>query len=161
MHNPFPLYSPRLLKGMLQAGHAFFVRQTYPRGSDHFNKPKGTFLISPYPDVNRANLHFEAIKNDRHRFLYDISKPRHIEKLHLAAAQPEGYKIYAPLLPAAWKPSDLMAGKIRRYIAQHLQWRPGRDGVQSNLFLQFGELFITLRSGTQEVKIPLSAVERL
>lgn len=163
MHNPFTLYTPLLLNGMLKAGHRYFVRQTYKRGMDHFDEIKNTaFLISPYPDESRAMMHYDALKNDGNRFLYSVLNTDHLEKLNIAVTQPAGYKIYAPLLPGPWKPSDIMAGKIRRYIDHVLHWHLSRkEGVRSNLFIQFGELFITLRSGKHEIKIPLSDIERL
>jgi hypothetical protein len=162
MHNPFQLYSPRLLDGLLKAGHTHFVRQTYKRGIDHFDPlPKGSFLVTPYNETAKANMHYEALVNDANRFIYNTGIKEHLEKLHIAANQPAGYKIYAPLLPGPWKPSDIMAGKIRIYVSRILKWHPGKQGVHSDLFLQFGELFITLKSGIHEVKIPLSDIERL
>lgn len=162
MHNPFQRYTTQLLDGLLKAGHTHFVRQTYKRGIDHFDPQKGAFLISPYNELSKANMHYEALKNDGNRFLYDVAENEHLKKLYIAATQPGGYKVYAPLLPAPWKPSDIIAGKIRRYINQVLHWQPRvKEGVNSNLFIQFGELFITLKSGSHEIKIPFSDIERL
>jgi hypothetical protein len=162
MHNPFQLYSPQLLDALLKAGHTHFVRQTYKRGLDHFDPLlKGSFLISPYNEAAKANMHYEALVNDGNRYIYNITIQEHLEKLNIAVNQPEGYKIFAPLLPREWKPSDIMAGKIRIYVSRVLKWQPGKQGVHSDLFLQFGELFITLKSGIHEVKIPLSDIERL
>lgn len=163
MHNPFQLYSPQLLHALLKAGHKYFVRQTYSRGLAHFNEEqKGAFLISHYSDKSKAQIHFEALKNDGNRFLYDTFEKGHLEKLQTAATQPTGYKIYAPLLLQQWKPSDIMAGKVKIYIDHKLKWRAGRgDTVKTNLFIQFGEIFIALKLGIHEVKIPLSEIERL
>src|SRR4051812_15028950 len=126
MHNPFPLYSQRLLDALIKAGHKYFVRQTYKRGINDFDtEQKGAFLISHYNDLNKATVHYEALKNDANRFLYDISNTEHFKKLKTAAEQPAGYKIYAPLLQQEWKPTEQIAKNIKSYIDYKLQWRPG------------------------------------
>lgn len=162
MHNPFSLLSHELLDALVQAGHQYFVRQTYRRGLDHFDAGvRAAFLISHYTDKSKAQIHYKSLSSDPHRFLYDIEAPGHLEKLRIAAGQPEGYRIYSPLLQREWKPSGMMAQKIRNYIDDQLHWKPGKkQGVKTDLFLQFGELFITLKWKTTEVKIPLAEIER-
>lgn len=160
MTNPFQIYSPALLAALMKAGHVYFVRQPYARGIDHFEEGlKGAFLISHYREEGHARMHFEALQDDRARCFYKIHESEDLAKLELAAWQPAGYRIYAPLLLKPWEPSRTLKGKVRQYIDQHLQWRQGN--VRTNLFTQFGELFLTLKRGTQEISIPLSAVERL
>lgn len=163
MHNPLVLFSTDLLNSLIKTGHTCFVRQTYKRGIDHFDeKQKGAYLFSHYNDISKATMHYESLNMDANKFLYDISKREHLEKLKVAANQPEGYKIFSPLLQQEWEPSDIMKGKVRRYIDQKLKWHPGsNDMVRTNLFIQFGELFITLKLGIREIKVPLSDIERL
>jgi hypothetical protein len=163
MHNPLVLFSTELLNSLIKTGHAYFVRQTYKRGVDHFGeKQKGPYLLSHYTDISKATMHYESLNMDANRFLYDISKQEHLEKLKVAAGQPQGYKIYIALLQKEWTPSDIMKGKVRRYVDQKLKWHPGRnETVKTNLFIQFGELFITLKLGIREIKVPLSDIERL
>ena len=161
MINPFQLYSPDLLQALLRAGHRYFVRQTYERGSfQDAGTTQKAFLISHYDNASRANVHYEALVTDANRFLYDVSDPAHLEKLEIAASQPAGFRIFTPMLLRPWKPTEWIKGKVRKYIDQKLAWQPGRStGVKTNLFTQFGELFLTLKSGIHEVKIPLSDVE--
>jgi hypothetical protein len=163
MHNPFALYSNRLLDALMKAGHKYFVRQTYKRGVNQFDtEQKGAYLISHYNDLNKATIHYEALANDGNRFLYDISNTEHLEKLRLAAQQPAGYKIYTPLLQQEWKPTEQIAKKIRSYIDYKLHWRPGRsETVHTNLFTEFGELFITLKFRIYKEKVPLSDIEKV
>lgn len=163
MTNPFQLYTTELLQALIKSGHKYFVRQTYKRGIDHFdNGAKKAFLISHYNDISKAKMHHEALTLDGNRFLYDVSNGENLDKLKIAAAQPVGYKIYTPMLSNPWVPSDVMKGKVKRYIDQKLKWSLGRnDTVRTNLFTQFGELFITLKLGINEIEIPLSEVERL
>ena len=164
MHNPFALLTPALVAGLLKGGQTYFVRQTYKRGIDHFNTElKGAYLISYYNDISRANIHMEALGHDPARFLYDMSIPQHKERLVTASRQPEGYAVFVTLFPEKkWMPPADMKNKIKRYVGRFLNWKPGRDDtVETKLFSQFGEVFITLKYQVHEVKIPLSDIEKL
>jgi len=161
MHNPFVLLSARLLESLIKAGNTFFVRQTYKRGKNLLDPlNKAAFLITHYTDYSQAKTHYDNLYNDPNRFLYNITEPEHYEKLTLAATQPEGYKIYSPLIQQPWKPTPEMAAKIRNYIGQKLSWSPKRsDTVKADLFVQFGELFITLKYERDTINLPLAELE--
>lgn len=161
MHNPFVLLTTRLLESLIKADNIFFVRQTYPRGKNQLDPlNKAAFLFTHYTDYSRAKTHYDALDNDPNRFLYNITEPEHYEKLFIAAGQPEGFHIYSPLVPQPWKPTAPIATRIRHYIQQKMGWNPGRsDAVKADLFIQFGELFITLKFGIHEVKLPLAEIE--
>jgi hypothetical protein len=162
MHNPFPLHSQRLLDALIKAGHKYYVQQTYKRGINPFDaQQKGAFLITHYNNLDRALEHFEALKNDGDRFLYDVTNAEHFEKLKAVVQQPAGYKTCTPLLQQPWKPTVGLGQKIKRYIDSELRWIPGRnDTVHANLFIEFGELFITLKYRIHEVKVPLVDIEK-
>jgi hypothetical protein len=161
MHNPFVLLTTRLLESLIKAGNHFFVRQTYKRGKNELDPlNKAAFLFTHYTDYSRAKTHYDTLDNDPNRFLYNISEAEHYEKLFIAAGQPEGFKIYSPIVQQAWKPTAPIATKIRNYINQKLNWTPARtDAVKADLFVQFGELFITLKYGIHELKLPLADIE--
>jgi hypothetical protein len=161
MHNPFVLLTTRLLKSLIKAGNTFFVRQTYPRGKNPLDPlNKAAFLFTHYTDYSRAKTHYDTLDNDPNKFLYNINEPEHYEKLFIAAGQPEGFHIYSPLVQQPWKPTPAIANRIRNYINHKMKWAPARtDTVKADLFVQFGELFITLRSGIHEVKLPLAEIE--
>jgi hypothetical protein len=163
MHNPFVLFSPKLLDALIKSGHGWFVRQTYRRGMGPFDSAlKDAFLISHYPDQTKATVHFEALGGDPHRKIYAVADPIQSQQLYTAAGQPPGYKNYSPLLPKEWRPSYPMGQKIRRYLESQLHWKPGRTGqVQAKLFTQFGELFIILKYQLQETKVPLQDIEKI
>jgi hypothetical protein len=161
MHNPFVLLTTRLLESLIKAGNHFFVRQTYKRGKNELDPlNKAAFLFTHYTDYSRAKTHYDSLDNDPNRFLYNINEEAHYQKLFIAAGQPEGFKVYSPIVQQTWKPTAPIATKIRNYIDQKLNWTPGRnDGVKADLFVQFGELFITLKYGIHEVKLPLADIE--
>jgi hypothetical protein len=162
MHNPFVLLTTRLLHSLIASGNIYFVRQTYRRGLDNFDKhTKAAFLFTHYSSLNKAQMHVEALQQDGNRFLYNNTIREHHEKLEIAAKQPLGFKVYSSLLEEPWKPSEKMAEMIRRYIGENLTWTPARqDIIGAELFIQFGELFINLKYGAHEVKVPLSDIEK-
>ncbi|OYY24726.1 MAG: hypothetical protein B7Y15_04705 [Bacteroidetes bacterium 24-39-8] len=103
-----------------------------------------------------------ALEQDTQAYLYDAEDPEHLRRLNIAAGQPAGYAIYAPLLAMRqWKPTDLLKAKIKTYIESKLKWKPrGSDDIGAELFLHFGELFITLKFGHDHAKVKLLEIEK-
>lgn len=162
MHNPFGLLSVKLFRALVHAGQRYFVRQSYPRGFNPLDPAlKRAFLFSHYEKLSDAQMHFDLIDHDRHRFLYDCHNPEHFERLERAALQVPGWPVYSPLLQKPWQPSEKMAELIRRYIAQNLDWTPAREElVKAALFTQFGELFVTLKYQSHETSVLLADIEK-
>lgn len=158
MYNPLALLDKVVLDGLISAGHAYFVRQTYTRGSDP--RMKEVLLLSPYLSKTAALAHYEAIAGDPRRYLYILEEQ---ERLYRAASQPPGYLVYVALLKErTWQPSYALSAKIKRYITSEAGWKPERkDEVQASLFIQFGELFINLKLNQEEINVPLSDIEKL
>lgn len=158
MHNPLALLNISVLDGLIAAGHAYFVRQTYTRGKDP--RMKEVLLISPYYSKTAAITHYNAIEEDKRKHIYTLDEK---EKLYHAATQPTGYLVYVALLKdKTWSPSYDIAAKIKRYIRSEASWKPERkDEVQAALYIVYGELFITLKLNKDEIKVPLSDIEKL
>src|ERR1700761_1769565 len=138
MYNPFPLLTPGLLRDQIAKGKRWFVRQTFPRGSE----PRliAAFLLRAYEAEERetAGEHMAAITNDGNAFLYDATEPAHLQKLEIAAGQPFGYKIfYAAHKGVEWKPPQTYQEKMRQYIRRHHPaWRSIKEGnkIEIGLF---------------------------
>ncbi len=150
-----------MLDGLIQAGHVYFVRQSYFRGM----KPgaKESLLISHYRSAAEATAHYDAILTDQRRYIYDISNAADKEKLYHAATQPEGYAVYIALLKdKKWKPGPMLTAAVRRFVRVHAsRSQEGRTDVSIRLFIRFGELFLTLKQHKQEEQnIPLSEIEK-
>ena len=120
MYNPYTLLTNEILDAMLR--HPMhFVRQDYPRGTNHFDdKETKSFLLTHYvqkgDDYERAERHMRLLMMDKYRFLYDSENRENIQKLKIAASQPQGYNIYINLLPKAWKANDRLKNKINTYL---------------------------------------------
>jgi hypothetical protein len=162
MFNPFVPFDNRLFLALIKAGHTHFVRQTYKRGMDHFDEGiRNAFLITHYNNINQAQIHFEALAKDGNRFLFDLSEAEHYKRLELASNGLPGFRVFSPILPGPWKPGEMVAIKLKKYIGQKLHWTPERgEQVKTDLFVQFGELFLTLKYRSHEVKLPFSDIEK-
>lgn len=160
--NPYALLTPPLLAGMLKQP-LYFVRQYHPRGTVPGSIPLlFTYYAHQDSDRERAERHMRMLKNDRYRFLYDSMDPVHLERLHAAAGQPEGYRVYINLLPRKWKPGDLLKKKIASYMMHCLPgWRYSpADRLQITLKERYGELFLLLQWKGQQTEVHLDLVEK-
>ena len=163
MYNPLCLFTERLLDAFVKANKKYFIRQSYPRGFNLIDKDiKGYFLISHYGDLNQAKQHFDAIKRDGNRYLYDWDKEEDQKKLRVAISQPEGYKIFADVVMPDWKEraEAVLKEKLKRYIRFKLKWFPSKnDTVDFDLYPNFGEVFVTMKLRNQQIKVSLADVE--
>jgi len=164
MYNPFPLLNEALLKAEVAKGKRFFVRQTFARGME--SRLKAAFLLRAYPAAEKAHAeqHISAITRDVNAFLYDTDIAEHLEKLHIAARQPPGYKVfYAAKKGMDWTPPPVYREKVRHYIHRHhAGWRGNTTGekIQVGLYEEFGELWIKFSYDGEEDKIPFDEIER-
>lgn len=160
MHNPLAILQPSVLEGLLASGHRWYVRQQYPRGM----RPalKGAFLISAYRSIGEARAHLEAIATDEYRRVYDGEDATDRERLFAAAAQPEGYHVYTALLAKRkWRPDPATGAAVKQYVRAHTNWKADRkEDLSVTLFIQFGELFLNLKTKQEEIKIPFSDIEK-
>jgi rhodanese-related sulfurtransferase len=164
MYNPFPLLSKGLLNDQLLKGKRWFVRQTFPRGME----PRliAAFLLRAYDEEEKdiAEKHLAALEKDRNAFLYDAQDPEHLAKLHIAASQPFGYKVfYAARKGIEWRPPQTYQEKMRRYIFRHHPaWRPLKAGdkIEIGLYEEFGQLFLKFSHDGENDTIPFDLIEK-
>jgi hypothetical protein len=164
MYNPFPLLTPGLLHDQISKGKRWFVRQTFPRGSE----PRliAAFLLRAYDaeDRDTAGRHMAALVKDGNAFLYDGENPEHLQKLQIAAGQPFGYKIfYAAHKGIEWKPPPAYQEKIRHYLRRHHPaWRAQKEGdkIEIGLYEDFGQLFLKFSHADQDDTIPFDLIEK-
>ncbi|RFS24967.1 hypothetical protein DVR12_07200 [Chitinophaga silvatica] len=162
MHNPLALLSELLLNALINHGYIYFIRQSYPRGIDHFDDSiKEAFIITPYKKLSAAQEHLLHITDSR-KHIYDIYQPSEKEKLFIAASQPPGYKVYVDKLAAkTWKPTSDLNSKISNYLRVNTKWKAKDSNVDVTLFISYGELMLNLSNGKDDLQILFKEVERL
>ncbi len=163
MFNPLAILEERLLEALVQQDHRYFVRQTFERVRDPFDKGlKGCFLFCHYKDLSKAREHYDVLTADRNRFLYDWEDEVHRKRLKLAASGPAGYKIFSNTLVPDWE-AHITRGtkeKIKAYIMR-LGWKPTRDeAIIPVLYPHFGEICVSLRFRKQEVRVSFAEIEK-
>jgi hypothetical protein len=164
MYNPFPLLTPGLLRDQLTKGKRWFVRQTFPRGTE----PRliAAFLLRGYDAAERttAGEHMETLEKDGNAFLYDADNPEHLQKLQIAASQPFGYKVfYAAHKGVEWKPPQTYQEKMRHYLRRHHPtWRAQKEGdqIEIGLYEEFGRLFLKFSHNDEDDTIPFDLIEK-
>ncbi|MEZ2444858.1 hypothetical protein AB6805_24195 [Chitinophaga sp. RCC_12] len=163
MHNPLALLSPELVMSLAKHGFVAFVRQSYPRGKDHFDTDTiETFLITPYKQLALANEHLQHISADYRKSIYHTANQEEMMKLMTAASQPKGYKVYVALLKVRkWKGTAQLEEKLKRYLQTNTKWKVKDGAIVADLYLHYGELMLKVVNPVGEIRLPLSEVERL
>lgn len=163
MINPFALYTPLLLETLYHEGKQFFIRQNYPRGIEKGENILGSFVITAYTDLGNAEEHFATLNNDPYRFFYYWDTQDHRARLRKAAAQPEGYRVYAPMIKDyKWKVTTELGKKIMDHVKHKEGWWPKKsDNVNVALFVKFGEPCLRITGEHKELQIPLTAVDKI
>lgn len=164
MYNPFPLLNESLLNDKIQKGKKYFVRQTFGRGIEP--RIVAAFLFRAYDAEEKelAEHHLASLKKDGNAFLYQVDNAEHLAKLHIAAKQPFGYRIfYAGKHGEEWKPPIEYQDKMRQYISRHhpgWKTKPGGDKIEIGLYEEFGELFLKLSFEGEEEKVRFEEIEK-
>lgn len=163
MFNPLTIWDERVLEGLIQGGHRFFVRQDFARGHHPLeDRPQVCLLLCHYTDYFRAREHFDALGTDPFRFLYPWEEPEHRQRLLKAAAGIPGYRVYANLFRTDWERllTDQLREQIRAYV-RTLGWKPSRGvGVEPQFYPHFGEVHVCLKYRGREVRVSFAEIER-
>jgi hypothetical protein len=164
MFNPLAIWTEEVLKGLIEEGQRYFIRQTFSRAKGAFDEGiKGYYLICHYKDYAPAKEHYDALKNDANRFLYDWEDEEHKKKLGVAASRPPGYKIYSNTFMPDWERhiTERIKKKIRLYI-QRKGWYPKKEeGVDISFYPYFGRVMITLKFRGQQASVAFDDIENI
>lgn len=164
MYNPFVLLSENILSAMLRQP-MYFVREYYTRGTE--NNPKLIpFLLTHYSqhgvDNERAKRHFDLVKKDPYRRLYDTTHDDDVKKLFIASKQPVGYKIYLNILPDPWAAPNHLRNQVYKYmVATFPEWEKDRNKKLS-IHIQdlFGKLYLLFTWQGNRVEVILDEIEK-
>lgn len=164
MFNPVYPFTMEVLHKTVERGCVYFVRNQWPHGFDHFSEDiKGSFMFTHYDEKAKALAHYNSITLDKYRYLYDWNDEADKEKLKIAAAGPEGYKIFSSYFLDDYKKriSNPLKDKINRYMYTHTNWKPVKgETVHIDFYLQFGQLYITMSYAGQQRKVNFEDIEK-
>ncbi|MES2429429.1 MAG: hypothetical protein V4556_00755 [Bacteroidota bacterium] len=165
MLQPFELFNERYLERLITLKKFYLVSQSYKRGFNHFaDAHKIDILVTDYESAGEAQMHLNAVKNDKYGALIDLQKPEHKKKV-LDMLLGEKYQLYWSIVKSA---DDLQKrlqasykDKMRRYIESNTDWRIGGDEtITPSIETTYGELFINLKWRTKRLRIKFEDIER-
>jgi hypothetical protein len=159
MFNPLASLDKRLLEALVDAGHAYFVRQQLTSPTAGIRLPN-QFLICHYKDYSRAREHYDVLADDPFRRLYAWEEAKDRRDLEAAAAGPAGYAIFANLFRPDWEKglTDELKKKMKGFI-HRMGWKPGgAEAIVPYFYPYFGEVYVSLRYRRQEVSVKLSEI---
>ena len=165
MYNPFVILNEKLLNAMLRQP-MYFVREYYSRG-DETNGKNIPLLFTHYSqygvDLEKAKRHYELIKKDPYRYLYDTTNDEHVQKLKIAAKQPGGYRIYVNILPKVWTAPNHLRNQIYKYmLLTYSDWEKDRNKkLKINIQDLFGKLYLLFTWKGNKVEVILDEIEKL
>jgi hypothetical protein len=121
-------------------------------------------LFSDYAELGEAKLHLNAVKTDRYAAIIDLNKPTHLKKIQDLLEAGSGYRIFFAVVRSATALENLInkkyKDKLKQYVDKHTNWRISRDAVvKPTIQLSFGEIFIILRHGSQQIRIKFEEIE--
>ncbi|HEY4289422.1 MAG TPA: hypothetical protein VGN00_20110 [Puia sp.] len=156
-----PILTPDLLENEIKRGKRWFVRQAYLRGM----QPglRATLMLRAYDSEAQetAAAHLAAIQNDKMAFVYDATLPEHLERLKVAANQPDGYKtFYIATNKIDWNLPAEYKEKIRHYILKHhSSWANSKKTIVE-LHEKYGELILKfIHDNKEKDLIPFDTIE--
>ena len=165
MLQPFELFNERYLERLIQLKKFYLISQSYPRGINHFAEAhRIDILVTDYESPGEAQMHLNAVKNDKYGALIDLQKTEHKKKI-LDMLTGEKYQLYWSIVKSA---DDLQKrlqvgykDKMRKYIQANTDWRIGGDEtITPSIETTYGELFINLKWKTKRLRIKFEDIER-
>ncbi len=167
MLQPFEEFKPVYLPRLIQLGRRYLVSQTYCRVKDMEADPFSSrinLLFSDYAEPGEARLHLNAVKKDRYAAIIDLKNPAHLKKIQEMLQPDSGYRIFFAVVQSAEELENQInknyKDKLKQYVDKQTNWRISRDTmVKPTIQLSFGELYIILKHGNQQIRIKFEEIE--
>lgn len=164
MFNPFGEFLPQYLQGFRQKGIQAFVKQSYKRGIIQIGEnQKEAFLLTHYDNLANALQHFDALKHDTERKVYNISIENDFKELKELINNKEGIKVFTRLTISQvnQKAQKMLDKRLRAYIDFKTDFRPSSyTEVEFYIEVIFGEIYALLKYRSKEIKVKLEEIEK-
>jgi hypothetical protein len=166
MLNPFERFQRRFIEAFRKAGKSYLVSQTFEAGRDHFADPgKKYILFSHYGNLSQSQIHLSALQGDRYAAIIDLEKEKHREKVLDMLKVDSDWVVFSCLIASKEAVEKRLNAKyeknLRRYVEKNTHWRIGSGKImQPQLDIAFGELFIILKYGSEQIRITLAELDK-
>jgi len=165
MLQPFEPFKQIYLERLRSLKKRWLVSQSYHRAYNLLDaQHKIGLLLTDYDTRGGANIHVNAVKNDKYAAVLDLENEAHRNKLTEMLRDDSNYTLYWSVVKSAAalkKRVDLKYKEhMRRYVARHTRWRiGGSDALYPNIEVAFGELFIVLKYAGQVLRVKFEEIE--
>ena len=166
MFNPFILFKKEYINGLINRKKVYLVTQTFTRAIPMPNATNNlSILITTYDDIGLAKIHFTAVRNDKYAAVLHLQNKAHYTKLEQILQPESRYNLYWSIVQNAESVRKRLSLKyrdhIRRYIQKNTNWLiGGEQKITPQLSCIFGELFIILTWGSQQLRIKFTEIEK-
>lgn len=163
---PFELFKPMYIPRLIKLKKTWLVSQSYNYGFDHFSDDQKTgLLLSDYDDVGLAKIHLAAVKRDRYAAIVDLKNETQLQRLEGILEPESKYRVFWAIVTSAEQLKKKVDARyrdnIRRYIEKNTSWRISADEqVRPQLQVIFGEVFVTLKRGSQVIRIKFEEIQK-
>ena len=163
---PFEIMRLEYINQLIRLKKIYLVTQSYNMVEDPFGHTDKIGLIaSDYDDSGLAKIHLAAVKQDKYASVIQLSNSVHLAKITEMLQQDSAYAVYWAVVKDAEqlkrKVDTQFSDHIRRYITKNTNWSiKGSATLKPQLQVIFGELFVILKYGSQELRIKFADVEK-
>lgn len=166
MLQPFEKFDPSYIVRLVAMKKIYLVSQTYSRAFNHCADVfKIDILLTDYDDPGLAKIHLNAVKHDKYSAMIDLTNEKHKEKIKSMLKPASNYALYWCVVKDLKQMQERLNHRykdnMRRYIAKATNWRIGADEkITASFEVTFGELFITLKRGSQTLRVKFEEIEK-
>lgn len=164
MFQPFEPFLPGYLEKLVSLKKIYLVTQTYTRAPEFTEPGKNNLLFSDYDDPGLAKIHFNALKNDKYASIVNLTITAHHKKLKEIISIDSNYQCWwcvVKNVSALKKEIDKnYKDNLRRYILEHTTWSIGAsESINPTVQVIFGEIFISIKRGSQVLRVKFEQIE--
>ena len=165
MLQPFEPFKAIYIPKLLEMEKYFLVSQTYTRNKDHFGtEAKTSLLLTDYADENMAKTHLKALHNEPYAAILHLKHPPHKAKLLELLDETSRFEVFWAVVKSVKeleeKINAVYKPRMKNFIDKNTHWRVSRETIlRPSVELVFGELYITLKYGSQTIRVKFEDIE--
>ena len=163
---PFEKFKPQYIERLVKLKKIYLVSQTYKIGFTFFEEvAKKNILFTDYENIGLAEQHHKAVRHDKYASIINLTKEKHIKIIKSMFDENSNYEVFWAMVSDREKMKQRLDAKyksnIRRYILNNTNWRIGaNESLQTVLEIIYGEFHLTLKRGTQTLRVKFEDIEK-